>query len=196
MAAAVDATITAISELGYRGATMREICTRAGLSQGAVTRHFPTRLDLIAAAAQEVALRQKTLYTSGLSAAPAGSSPVRTAIRLLRDGTRMPLNAVWLELAVAARTTPELAARIGPLISSAYLKTMEMASLLPGSGQLDPLDFEMLVMSLVHLFNGEAMSLVVVQMPEVEERRLALVSSLVARLLEAGGPESLAELLR
>jgi hypothetical protein len=72
---------------------------------------------------------------------------------------------------------------------------MEMASLLPGTGQLDPLDFEMLVMSLVHLFN-EALGLVVVQMPEVEERRLALVSSLVARLLEAGGPESLADLQR
>ncbi len=71
-----------------------------------------------------------------------------------------------------------------------------MASLLPGTGRLDPLDFEMLVMSLVHLFNSEALSLVVVQMPEVEDRRLALVSSLVARLLEAGGPESLAELLR
>jgi hypothetical protein len=76
----------------------------------AVTRHFPTRLDLIAAAAQEVALRQEGLCTSGLSAAPKGSSPVRTAIRLLRAGTRTPLNAVWLELAVAARTTPELAA--------------------------------------------------------------------------------------
>jgi AcrR family transcriptional regulator len=195
MAAAVDATIAAISELGYHGATMREICGRAGLSQGAVTRHFPTRADLIAAAAQEVAQRQEALYIAGLSAAPAGSSPVRTAIRLLRDGTRTPLNAVWLELAVAARTSPELAARIGPVISGVYLKTMELASLLPTSGQLGPVDFQTLVMSLVHLFNGEALSLMVVQMPEVEERRLALVSSLVARLLEAGGPGSLAELL-
>jgi len=195
MAAAVDATIAAISELGYHGATVREICGRAGLSQGAVTRHFPTRLDLIAAAAQEVAQRQEDLYTSGLSAAPEGSSLVRMAIRLLRDGTRTPLNAVWLELAVAARTTPDLAARIGPLISGAYLRTLEMASLLPGAGQLDPVDFQMLVMSLVHLFNGEALSLIVVQMPEVEERRLALVSALIARLLETAGPDSLTHLL-
>jgi AcrR family transcriptional regulator len=194
MAAAVDATIAAISELGYRSATVREICRRSGLSQGAVTRHFPTRLDLIAAAAEEVALRQEALFTAGLSAATDGSSLVRVAIELLRNGTRTPLNAVWLELAVAARTSPELAARIGPLISTVYGKTLEIASLVPGTGELDPEDFRMLVMSLVHLFNGEALSRIVVQMPELEDRRLSLVSSLLTRLLQAGDPELLAKL--
>jgi AcrR family transcriptional regulator len=174
---------------------MREICTRAGLSQGAVTRHFPTRLDLIVAAAQEVALRQEARFNARLEAAPAGSSLIRTAIRVLRDGTRTPLNAVWLELVIAARTSPELAARIGPLLSNVYEKTLQIAGLLPGTDKLDAVDFRMLVMSLVHLFNGEALSRIAVQMPETEDRRLTLAAILFDRLLEAGDPGLLPELL-
>jgi AcrR family transcriptional regulator len=193
MAAAIDATISAISELGYHSTTVRAVCSRAGLSQGAVTRHFPTRLDLIVAAAEEVARRQEARFTSRLAEeAPEYSSVARLAIRVLRDGTRTPLNAVWLELVVAARTSPELAARMGPLMDNVYGTALQMAALMPGTDQLDRVDFRMLVMSLVHLFNGEALSRIVVQMPDTEDRRLALVSSLVTGLLEANDPGLLA----
>jgi AcrR family transcriptional regulator len=194
MATAVDAAIVTIGELGYHGASMREICRRAGMSQGTVTRHFPTRLDLIVAAANEVSRRQVILFTTGLRGVHGASSMAEAAIRMLRDGSRIPLNAVWLELAVAARTTPELADRIRPLFSDFYQITLAMASLIPGHEKLDPADFRMLVMSLWHLFNGEALSRVVVQMPEVEDRRLAVVTALISNLME-GKPGLLEELL-
>ena len=45
----IQATIEAIVEVGYAGASTREICDRAGISQGGLFRHFPTRRDLIVA---------------------------------------------------------------------------------------------------------------------------------------------------
>jgi AcrR family transcriptional regulator len=195
MAAAVDAAIATIGELGYHGASMREICRQAGMSQGTVTRHFPTRIDLIVAAAHEVARRQAELFTTGLGEARGSKSMAEVAIRLLRDGSRTPLNAVWLELAIAARTTPELAERIGPLISDVYGITLAMASLIPGHENLDPADLQMVVMSLVHLFSGEALSRIVVQMPGIDDRRLAVVTALLSRLLESGNPGLLDDLV-
>ena len=44
------------------------------------------------------------------------------------------------------------------------------------------------MLSLVHLFNGEALSRMVVQMPEIEERRLAVAGELLSRLLSAAEP--------
>ena len=54
----LEATIAAIVELGYSRATVREICDRAGVSQGGLFRHFPTRKDLLVATLAELHDRQ------------------------------------------------------------------------------------------------------------------------------------------
>lgn len=52
--ALLDATISALVELGYSGTTTTEVTRRAGLSQGALFKHFPSRSALVAAAAEQL----------------------------------------------------------------------------------------------------------------------------------------------
>ncbi|MGB6181142.1 MAG: helix-turn-helix domain-containing protein, partial [Rhodococcus sp. (in: high G+C Gram-positive bacteria)] len=46
----LDAAITSLAEKGYAATTVNEVVTRAGVSSGALFRHFPTRLDVMVAA--------------------------------------------------------------------------------------------------------------------------------------------------
>ena len=43
----VDASIAVLAESGYAGASVKAICDHAGVSQGALFRHFETRLELL-----------------------------------------------------------------------------------------------------------------------------------------------------
>ena len=95
----LDATITAIVEIGYSRATVREICTRAGVSQGGLFRHFPTRKDLLVATLAELHDRQ----LAAMSEVAAEADP-HAAIARMRDVINAPDTTVWLELCVAART--------------------------------------------------------------------------------------------
>ncbi len=106
----LDATIAAIVEIGYSRATVREICTRAGVSQGGLFRHFPTRKDLLVATLAELHDRQ-------IAAMPevAAEADPHAAIARMRDVINAPDTTVWLELCVAARTDAELARRPPPV---------------------------------------------------------------------------------
>jgi AcrR family transcriptional regulator len=51
-AAVARGAITALFEKGYHGATSREICQAAGISNGALYTHFPTRAAVVVAAGE------------------------------------------------------------------------------------------------------------------------------------------------
>ena len=81
----LDATINAIVEIGYSRATIREICDRAGVSQGGLFRHFPTRKDLLVATLQELHDRQ----IAAMSDVAAQADP-HAAIARMRDVDQLP----------------------------------------------------------------------------------------------------------
>src|SRR5437667_2411507 len=47
----LDAALSCLAELGYAGTTFPEVVKRAGLSNGALWRHFQSKAELLAAAA-------------------------------------------------------------------------------------------------------------------------------------------------
>jgi AcrR family transcriptional regulator len=112
----LDAAIDSIVEVGYGGTTMRGVAQRAGVSQGATTHHFPQRVDLIAAAIEELASRRLTELRSAIAELPRpGAARGRAAIDLLRATFAGPLFVAWIRLWIAAAEDDELRERMRPV---------------------------------------------------------------------------------
>ncbi|MCW2600389.1 MAG: TetR family transcriptional regulator [Frankiales bacterium] len=111
----LDATVEALVGVGYAGTSTTEICRRAGVSQGALFRYWPTKGELLADAAAHLLGRVTTAYEQAF--AGRGGVGAREALEALWETYRQPDLQAAVELYVAARTDQELAtalARIEP----------------------------------------------------------------------------------
>lgn len=106
----LDATVEALVAVGYAGTSTTEICRRAGVSQGALFRYWPTKGELLAAAAAHLLGRVTTAYEQAF--AGRGGVGAREALEALWETYRQPDLQAAVELYVAARTDPELAAAL------------------------------------------------------------------------------------
>ena len=116
----MSATLDCLIEEGYLNTTMHRISARAGMSRGAQTHHFPTKIDLIVAATEH-------LFNEF-------AENVDEIARKSRGGSTLDefIDEVWarffggkfmyasLELIVASRSDPELNARLVPLIRNLH----------------------------------------------------------------------------
>lgn len=112
------ATIDAIAELGYGGATTREICERARVSQGGLFRHFPKRQDLIVVAM--LRLYEESLdWLADMVGRLATGATVEEFARVLvsvRGFLARPRTMVFLEVIAAARSDPDLREALCPFL--------------------------------------------------------------------------------
>jgi AcrR family transcriptional regulator len=131
----LDATIDSVAEYGYAGATTRRIADRAGVSVGAVTHHFQYRVDLVAAAVEELVRRRLMAIRDALAGEPADRAErVRATLDLLWGDFSGPLFTVMVKLWIAAGDEEELYSRMVPLERTL---ARAAAQLQPGMG-LDP----------------------------------------------------------
>ncbi|AVG18253.1 TetR/AcrR family transcriptional regulator [Chromobacterium vaccinii] len=104
----VEAAIECLLESGYHGTSVQLICGRAGVSQGALFRHFATKNELMQPVGRKVV---DDIFESALTLAaqlPAGMSEEERIIALMKALVMSPRHIVLLELLMAARTTPDL----------------------------------------------------------------------------------------
>lgn len=188
----IEATIAALQEVGHSRATVAEICGRAGVSQGALFRHFATRLDLLVATADEVSRRQVAEFDARFAGREPGRESVVEAIRLVRERARSPINMVWYELLQAARTDPELRERIEPALRR-FAREIDARGRTWAKAAGYPPDRVLAVLTiLMHYVDGEAAVSRVLSggggaFDEREDRSFALLSDLLAGLLEDPG---------
>lgn len=121
----LDATVEALVQLGYAGTTTMEIQTRAGVSRGALLHHFASRSDLLVAAVDHLFSAHAANLRERARHLPSGANRLEHAIDLLWASFQEPLFTAALEIWVASRTNPELAAAVArnePLIAAEALE--------------------------------------------------------------------------
>ncbi len=107
----LDATLAALIDAGYRGASTPEICRRAGVSRGAQLHHFRTKQELVAAAVEHLFTKRVADLERRIGACPTVIDLADAASFLWSVYTGDTYYA-WLELVVASRTDAELRALV------------------------------------------------------------------------------------
>lgn len=179
----LEACIATIIEVGHARASAAMITKRAGVSVGALFRHFDTMGDFMAATASEVLRRQLESFTKRVAEIPAGQPALEAALRILRDITAGPTNAVFYELTITARTDEKLRATMQHELAQYGAKIHDAARALPGAEDLPEETFPVLVTLMRNLFDGAAVVEGVLPQPEIAEQRIPVLTALLTAAL-------------
>lgn len=189
----LDATIECLVQRGYAGTSTTEIGGRAGVSQGALFKHFGSKLDLLAAAVERLFEAMVADYQRQLAALATRAPEERlaAAIRLLRETFAEPRLQAAFELYVAARTDPDLRAVIEPALRAHRDNLRSVArTLFPAEALRNP-DFDAVVDVVLDTMQGAALGAVVLPDPDREAPALdALERWARAELTQQNRPES------
>lgn len=113
-AALLAAAVVVIDRMGYAGANNASIADEAGISRGAITHHFSTRAAFMAEVVRWVFEQETTLFVDLMKQKHTGSR-VSDWPELLWDVFSRPSGVAVLEILVASRSDPELAALVLPM---------------------------------------------------------------------------------
>jgi AcrR family transcriptional regulator len=175
----LDAGLTCLCDGGLARFTTTEVCTRAGLSQGALFRYFPTKTTLLAATSEHLFATMRAEYERRFSRLPPGRRGLPEALRLLWRSMRDPRLAAAFELYTAARTDGELRGALEPIVRAHVARIRELAaSLMPGQAGLDRDAFEALVDLAVLAMQGLVIDEMAVRDRATRKRLLALLEQL------------------
>ncbi|MGY4647918.1 TetR/AcrR family transcriptional regulator [Mycobacterium sp. URHB0021] len=178
----LEAGIDTIVEVGYARASAAVIAKRAQVSDGAIFRHFPTMTDFMAATATEVMRRQIGLFTKQVAEIPADRPALEAALTIHWEVTANPTNTVVYELLVAARTDEKLRATLQDVLAEYATNIYDTARALPGADRFSEEVFAALVAIFTNSFNGAAIVRAVLPQPEIEDKQLELLTSLLSRV--------------
>jgi AcrR family transcriptional regulator len=186
--ALLDATIETLLERGYSRTTTAEVCVRAGVSQGALFKHFATKQALLASSVEHLYDRLLRRYTEQMGKTDAGPTrPIRPnpqsaetyisdAIDALWRTFEQPELSVAYELQAASRTDPDLRdllKRVGESHASAIRRTASELFPEVAAGER----FAPLLDTVLETFQGMAMSRMIAPDPDHETRVLGVLKS-------------------
>lgn len=175
----LDAGIATIIEIGYARASAKIIARRAGVSDGALFRHFATMGEFMAAVARAALRRQLELFTKAVADVPNNESAMAAVLTILRDITRNPTNAVLYELMIAARTDETLHATLQDVLAEYSAKIYDTARALPGAESVPTDIFPALVATMTNAFDGAALVRAVLPQPELDAQQVPLLLALL-----------------
>src|ERR1700756_328349 len=184
----IDACIDTIIEVGYAKASAAVITKRAGVSVGALFRHFETMGDFMAATASEVLRRQLESVTKRVAEIPADQPALEAVLAILRDITSGPTNAVFYELVIAARTDEKLRDAMQCELAQDAAKIDDVARAIPGAEAFPEETFPVVVALMRNVFDGAAVVEGVLPQPEIAERRIPVLTALLSAVTASPPP--------
>jgi AcrR family transcriptional regulator len=183
----LEACIATIIEVGYARASAAVITKRAGVSVGALFRHFETMGDFMAATASEVLRRQLESFTKRVAEIPADRPALEAALAILRDITVGPANAVLYELLIAARTDEKLRATLQDELGQYRARIHDAARALPGAEGFPEETFPIFVALMTNVFDGAALVEGVLPQPDIAEQRIPVLTALLTAAMPNAG---------
>lgn len=171
----LDATIAALAEVGYSRTSVSEICARAGVTQGALFRHFTTRQDVIAAATEEIArhhvsrLEETFVLPQQLDPDP---QTLRAVVLFIREMARGARHAAWREVMVAARTDDALRRAVRDALGRYEEALLETTRRFFGVSDANTEHLGTVALSLMHMFDSEALTVGIFPNERIEAARV------------------------
>ena len=154
------AAVECLVDTGYARSSTQDICQRAGVSQGALFRHFPSRVAFMISLAEFIGRELVVQFAQRLrhTSEQQPTDIISLALFLARANTRSPLQSAWTELLVAARTDIELQASLQPIWTRNRAEIREEAQQLFPMLMAQMPDFDTAVDVVTMFYQGEAMN--------------------------------------
>lgn len=109
---AIDATIRCLARDGYSATTTTKVAEEAGISRGGMLHHFPAKVDLIVAVAEEVSRRLHERRKAELLKIPAGVERFRALTDATWETSQGDEEMTLIEILMASRGDDDLAGRL------------------------------------------------------------------------------------
>ncbi|HSF35328.1 MAG TPA: helix-turn-helix domain-containing protein [Nocardioides sp.] len=156
--ALLEASVRCLTERGYAATSTAAVCAEAGVSQGALFRHFPTRQALLVATAEHVATRNVAAFRATTDGAAVDTvDDVAAVLGHLRAAVLSPANQTWRELLVAARADSDLRDALLPARELLQAQMLDVAGDL-WSDRLSADDLPAVLSIVVNMLDGLAFS--------------------------------------
>lgn len=136
-AALLDAALDQLVARGLAAFTTTEVCRRAGLSQGALFKHFATKAELLASVTEHLFDQLRERYEAAYHALAPSERNVHGGLALLWEQMLDPRLAAAFELYTASRTDLELRARLAPVVRAHVARIEAFATTLVDLGDAD-----------------------------------------------------------
>ena len=180
----LDATIECLIERGHAGTTTPEVCRRAGVSQGALFKHFPSKALLLGAAVRHLFAGLIDEFRQAFASVDPTAERVGAALALLRQAFAEPRLLAGFELYTAARTDAGLREALAPVMAEHRENLRaEARKLFPDPDARQ--DFDAVVDTVMAALQGAALGGMVLPEPAAEARGLAVLERQVRRELAA-----------
>lgn len=171
----VDAAIGCLRDLGYAGTSTTAVAKRAGVSQGALFKHFPAKPLLLATATERVFEEMRERFVvqvlARLEEGFEAGKETEIGLAVLWEIYTDPTLSGVFELYLATRTDPVLRGALEPVVTAHFDGILQIASLLFPAAAGTP-RFEHAVTSIMLTLQGAAIMVGIA--PDGHDARLPL----------------------